>query len=60
MHSFINKLETKEAHSAKLLPSHKLQLIFSNIVIRGDIFFLFDYSNSSCTVGDIQDLGQQG
>ena len=50
MHSFIKKivlfclkclLETEEAHSPKLLPSYKLQLIFSNIVIMGDIFFQF-------------------
>lgn len=50
MHSFIEKivlfclkclLETEEAHSPKLLPSYKLQLIFSNIVIMGDIFFQF-------------------
>ena len=34
-------LETEEAHSPKLLPSYKLQLIFSNIVIMGDIFFQF-------------------
>lgn len=50
MHSFIKKivlfclkclLETEEAHSPKLLPSYKLQLVFSNIVIMGDIFFQF-------------------
>ena len=50
MHSFIEKivlfclkclLETEEAHSPKLLPSYKLQLIVSNIVIMGDIFFQF-------------------
>lgn len=50
MHSFMKKmvlfslkclLETEEAHSPKLLPSYKLQLIFSNIVIMGDIFFQF-------------------
>ena len=50
MHSFIKKivlfclkclLETEEAHSPKLLPSYKLLLIFSNIVIMGDIFFQF-------------------
>ena len=34
-------LETEEAYSPKLLPSYKLQLIFSNIVIMGDIFFQF-------------------
>ena len=65
MHSFIEKivlfclkclLETEEVHSPKLLPSYKLQLIFSNIVIMGDIFFsvFVDYSNSSSTVGDLQ------
>ena len=50
MHSFIKKivlfslkylLETEEAHNPKLLPSYKLQLIFSNIVIMGDIIFQF-------------------
>ena len=65
MHSFIEKivlfclkclLETEEVHSPKLLPSYKLQLIFSHIVIMGDIFFsvFVDYSNSSSTVGDLQ------
>ena len=50
MHSFTKKivlfslkclLETEKVHSPKLLLSYKLQLIFFNIVIMGDIFFQF-------------------